>query len=102
MLGWGRNDENQLTDNNSMENTGKPFTLTRNAKAISAGEYHSLVLTKDNKILAWGDGFSKSPQELEIAPEFVPLLFVTPWMQSLKPTTLEQEIRKSIKDSISL
>ena len=102
VIGWGRNDEQQVTDKGWTGGTRKPMTLANNALAISAGNYHSLVLTKDKKILAWGDGFSKGPLGLKPSPELLPLLFSSPWIHSLHPTTLEIEIRNRIKDSIAL
>ena len=65
LYGWGGNGSGQL-GNNTLTNAYKPVEVLKvvtagvnepftNATQVAAGALHSLVLTQDNKVWAWGD-----------------------------------------------
>ena len=64
VYGWGRNDEGQIGDGS----TSSKFVPTatdvsgvlagKTVSAISAGSYHSLALTSDGRLFAWGSNNS--------------------------------------------
>ncbi|WP_158587899.1 RCC1 domain-containing protein [Actinomadura logoneensis] len=58
VLAWGRNTNGQLGDGTTEDRTAPVFvrlppgvTVTQ----VAAGSYHSLALTSDGRVLAWGD-----------------------------------------------
>ncbi|MEV4259647.1 hypothetical protein AB0J52_41355, partial [Spirillospora sp. NPDC049652] len=80
VLAWGRNVNGQLGDGSTTRRTTPVFvrlprgvTVTR----VAAGNYHSLALTSDGRVLAWGDNMlgelGDGSRANQAAPVFVHL-----------------------------
>jgi alpha-tubulin suppressor-like RCC1 family protein len=57
VVGWGRNGVGELGDG-TLTNSKVPVAvsgLTKKARAISAGSFHSLALLENGAVMAWGD-----------------------------------------------